>query len=296
MRIWKNFTPWLFLTPTLALLGLVAIYPIVYSFYLSFTSWTGGMEPPKFIGFLNYIRLFQPRLREGHYFLRALWHTLIWTGIFLTFPVAVGLIIAMMVDANVRGENVFKAVFYVPMVLSFVVLGLMWRWMYVRNGVINSILAAIGLGNLRQNWLGDPRFALYSVIGAASWRHIAYCMIIFLAGLRNIPPDLIEASKIDGAGKRQTFVYVVLPLLRPATIVVIATTIISSFKIFDIVFAMTQGGPFGSSDVLSNRMYQDAFWNMRLGHASTIAVFIFVMVALISFPYIKKMTTPSAEF
>lgn len=281
--------------PTLTLLGLIAMYPIVYSFYLSFTSWTGGMEPPKFVGFLNYIRLFQPQLREGHYFLRALRHTLIWTGVFLTFPVLMGLIIAVMIDASVRGENVFKTIFYVPMVLSFVVLGLMWRWMYAQNGVINSILTAIGLGNLRRNWLGDPRFALYSVIGAASWRHIAYCMVIFLAGLKNIPSHLIEASKIDGAGKWQTFVYVVLPLLRPATIVVIATTIISSFKMFDIVFAMTQGGPFGSSDVLSNRMYQDAFWNMRLGHASAIAVIIFVMVACVSFPYIKRMTAPSKE-
>jgi ABC-type sugar transport system permease subunit len=159
--------------------------------------------------------------------------------------------------------------------------------------LLNNIIGLFGIGPI--NWMGDKNLALYSVIMAASWRHIAYCMIIYLAGLKSVPADLIEAGKIDGVNKFQQYVHIVFPQLRPATTVIITTTLVSSFTIFDVVFAMTKGGPNGASDVIGSRMYQEAFWNLKFGEASAISYVMFVIVALVTIPYCTKQIRKSEE-
>lgn len=293
-RYRESATAWAFILPVLFLLIVYNIYPIIYSFYISLTEWNGGVTTPKFIGISNYIKIFDNSSQVGRYFLISLKNTFVWTIIFSTVPVLLGLLIALMLNSEHKITSVYKVFYYMPMVLSFVVLGLIWKWIFVEDGLINSILGFLGIAPI--NWMGSPDLALYSVIIAASWRHIAYCMIIYLAGLKSVPLDLIEASKIDGATRFQQNLHVVIPLLRPSTTVIITTTLVSSFTVFDIVFAMTRGGPNGASDVIGSRMYQEAFWNMRFGESSAMAYVMFIIVAAVTIPYcIKQLQTNEEE-
>lgn len=287
-------TAWIFVIPALLLLILYNVYPVIYSFYISLTEWSGGVgTDPIFVGFSNYIEIFDPSTQVGRTFLQSFKNTLIWTVCFSTVPVFIGMMIALLLNSEKKITSVYKIFFYMPMVLSFVVLGLIWKWIFVEDGLINSLLGMIGIAPI--NWMGDPNIALYSVIIAASWRHIAYCMIIYLAGLKSVPMDLLEAGKIDGANKVQQYWHIIIPMLKPSTTVVMTTTLVSSFTAFDIVFAMTRGGPNGASDVIGSRMYQEAFWNMRLGESSAMAYIMFIVVAVVTIPYCIKQIKASEE-
>lgn len=288
----KKITPYLFLIPSLFFFLFFVVYPTIDSVYISFHRWDGISPIMKFVGLTNYKKLFF----DDPYFLNALKNNIIWTVIFLIFPTSLGLFIAMMVNENIRGENVFKAIIYFPMTLSFIVVGLIWTWIYEpRLGILNNFLKTIGLDSLAKPWLGSRQIVLYAVIIAASWPHTAFCMVVFLAGLRAIPVEAIEAAKIDGASTWQSFRHIILPLLRPALTIVIALTIIVSSKVFDIVYLMTMGGPARSSEVLALYMYLTSFLQYRRGYGCAIAVVIFLVVFSVAVPYIKRMTEKEAE-
>jgi multiple sugar transport system permease protein/raffinose/stachyose/melibiose transport system permease protein len=181
------------------------------------------------------------------------------------------------------------------MVFSLAVTGLFWRVLYQPDGTINSTLGAIGLGGLKHQWLAEPGTALYAVLVAAVWRQVGYVMVLYLAGLKGCDPSLDDASAVDGAGAWQRFRYVTWPQLRGVNTVVFAVTVIDSLRTFDIVWAMTQGGPYHSSELLSTYMYEQGFTFLNLGYSSSIAVVIFALAILFIITYLVRTTRQEAD-
>jgi ABC-type sugar transport system permease subunit len=264
--------PWLFLALPLLIYIIWVIGPMFYTFYLSLTKWD-GLSAPEFRGLKNYRRLF-----EDPVFFISLKNNFIWIAFFITVPVVLGLGLAMVLNRSVPGSRFFKASFYSPMVLSLVVCGLIWSWFYnPSQGLINTVLRAVGLEAMARGWLSDPDLVLGSVITVAVWRQVGYVMVLYLAGLQSVDSFLVEASKIDGANSWQTFRHVIMPQLQPITIVVVVISIIDSLRAFDLVSVMTRGGPFNRSSVLANFMYIESFNNYKMGYGASVAVVLFLI-------------------
>jgi len=286
----RKFVPWMFLLLPLILYTIWVIAPTIYTFYLSFTEWD-GLTSPQFIGLENYKYLF-----DDPTFYKSLINNLKWLIIFLAFPVVVGLFLAMLLSQDIKWARGFKASIYSPMILAPVVIGLIWSWIYQpQGGLLNNTLTYIGLKSLTRGWLSNPETALYAVIGAAVWRHTGYVMLLFLAGLTSISPTVIEASKIDGASAWQRFRFIILPLLKPTTVIVIVITMIQSLRAFDFVSMMTRGGPFNSTNVLAFYMYSEAFRNYNMGYGAAIAVILFLIMFVFIALYLRQIRKGELE-
>jgi len=186
---------------------------------------------------------------------------------------------------------VFRSIFYSPAVLPLVAVGIVWAWIYnPMFGVINNFLRIMGLHALARPWLGDPRIALYSVILTAIWQGTGFPMLLFLAGLQGIPKELYEAAEIDGAGSLQSFFYITLPSLRETFVVVVSLLIVNSLRVFDLVYAMTWGGPGKATQVLGTWMYFNTFVYHRAGFGSSIAWIMTAISLIIVYPYVRIMS------
>ena len=248
---------YLFLLPAFVIFSSVVIVPTLYSFYLSFFSWNGIAEK-KFVAFKNYVNLFT----VDPVFLTALRNNFIWILLTVFFTVSVSLLLAVVLNRSFKGRVVYRAIFYVPYMLSWVVVGVIWKWMYNPNmGFINEFLNVIGLGNLKLTWLSNPKIALYCVYMAALWQGVGQPMILFLSGLQTIPADVVEAATIDGAGKIKTFFYVTIPV-------------------------MTGGGPGNATQTLATYMYSQTFMYSNFGKGSAVASVMFLMMIVIIVPYV----------
>jgi len=292
MRSKNKYIPYLFLIGPLILYLVWVIGPMMYTFYLSLTKWD-GLTAPVFTGLSNYERLFRDPV-----FYTSLQNNLKWIVSFITVPVVLGLGLAMALNTSVPGAKILKASFYSPLVLSLVVCGLIWSWMYQpANGLINSVLRRI-LGNpeLEIGWLSDSDLVMWSIIIVAVWRQVGYVMVLYLAGLQGIDPQLIDASKVDGASGVQTFRHVILPLLAPVTVIVVVISIIDSLRAFDLVSVMTRGGPYNSSSVLANFMYIEAFNNYKMGYSAAISVILFLISAVFIFFYLSNIMKEEMEY
>jgi raffinose/stachyose/melibiose transport system permease protein len=285
----KNFAylrPWAFLAPALTIYVVVVVYPMAYSAYLSFFKWDGVSPTKQFVGFQNYISL----LVTDQVFWIALRNNAIWLVASLLLPTSIGLGLAVLLNRKFRGSNVFRSVFYFPAILSLAVVGLIWNWIYLPDiGLINQILGAIGLTALQHNWLSDPNFALYAVMLAAAWNATGLPMLLFLAGLQTINPEVLEAAQVDGAGPVRRFFSITFPLLRETTLIVLAITAINSLKVYDIIYAMTYGGPANKTQVLSTWMYFLTYNYNSVGQGTAIAVILFLLTLIFAVPYIRIM-------
>jgi len=287
----SKLTPYLFLLVPLILYLVWVVGPMFYTFYLSLTDWD-GLSQPHVIGLRNYQRLFNDRV-----FYISLKNNLKWIISFITIPVAAGLALAMALNRYIPGAKFFKASFYSPLVLSLVVCGLIWSWMYhPANGLINETLRAIGLGQLAQGWLSNADLVMWSIIAVAVWRQVGYVMVLYLAGLQGIDPGLVDASKVDGANPFQTFRHVIFPLLGPVTVIVVVISIIDSLRAFDLVSVMTRGGPHNASSVLANFMYIEAFNNYKMGYGASISVILFLISAVFIFIYLYRVLQDELEY
>ncbi|MBC7813181.1 MAG: sugar ABC transporter permease [Burkholderiales bacterium] len=285
-----NLTPYLFLAVPLLIYFLWIIGPTFYTFYLSMTNWD-GVSQFDFIGLANYERLFADRD-----FTQAFFNNVRWLVIFITVPTTIGLGLAMIFNTDVRGARWFKIGFYAPLILSFVVIGTIWAWIYEpRAGLINSLLLGIGVER-PPGWLADRNLALYAIIGAAVWRQAGYVMILYLAGLKNLDPSLIDSGRVDGASGWTLFRYIIFPLLGPITTVVLVISVIDSLRAFDLVSVMTRGGPAGASNVLANFMYIEAFNNYKMGYGASIAVVLFGLSLFIIIPYLYRIAKTELEY
>ncbi|MBV9644391.1 MAG: sugar ABC transporter permease [Verrucomicrobia bacterium] len=282
-----RFLPWLFLSPALAIYSIVVVYPMVYSAYLSLFRWDGISPAKVFVGLQNYVTLFT----QNEVFWIALKNNAIWLVAALLLPTSLGLGLALLLNLKFRGSAVFRSIFYFPAVLSVAVVGLIWTWIYHPDlGLLNQSLSAMGLKGLTRNWLSDPRIAVYPVIIAATWNAVGLPMLLFLAGLQTVPMDLLEAAKIDGAGPIRRFIHVTFPLLRETTLIVLAITAINALKAYDIVYAMTNGGPANSTQLLSTWMYFLTYNYNTVGQGTAIAVILFSLTLIFAIPYIRLMT------
>ena len=270
-------TPILFLVPGLAFFLLYVIVPILQSFSISLYAWD-GLGEATYIGLANYEELLDDRA-----FGISLRNNVKWLALYL-LAIPAGLFIALFLNQTVWGIRLYKSLFFFPFVISQVVVGLVFSWFYLpREGLLNAILTSLGFDRI--NVLGDPDLATYGIIAAGLWPQTAYCMILYLTGLNAVDREQIEAGRLDGAKGARMLWYVILPQLRPATFLAFVT-IIGALRSFDLISVMTNGGPFGSTRVLSFYMFEKALseYGFRMGYGSAIAVILFViMLCFIAF-------------
>jgi ABC-type sugar transport system permease subunit len=292
-----NWTPYLFLIVPFLVYLVWIIGPMLYTFYLSLTSWDGISPELKFIGIKNFDTLFDSLKNVlPSAFEYSLINNLKWLVVFITVPTVIGLGLAILLNQNIKGDRFFKVGIYLPQVLAFVVIALIWSWIYnPRYGLINSFLFKIGVDD-PPGWLADKSLATWSIIAAAVWRQIGYVMILYLAGLKNIDPSLIDASKVDGANSWQRFRHVVLPLLAPVTTIVVVISVIDSLRTFDLVQIMTRGGPANASSVLANLMYIQAFNNYKFGLGAATAVVLFLISLFFIVIYLWRVMRDELEY
>ena len=273
---------YLFLLPAFIIFSSVVIAPTIYSFYLSFFSWNGIGEKT-FVALDNYLNLFL----EDAVFLTALKNNFVWILLTIVFTVSLSLMLAVVLNRSFKGRVVYRAIFYVPYMLSWVVVGVIWKWMYNPNmGFINEFLEMIGLESLKVSWLSEPKIALYCVYFAALWQGVGQPMILFLSGLQTIPTDILEAATIDGASRVKAFFYITIPMLKETFVVVFATLIIAAMKLYDIRKVMTGGGPGNATETLATYMYSQTFMYNNFGKGSAVASTMFLMMILIIVPYV----------
>ncbi|MGB1864166.1 MAG: carbohydrate ABC transporter permease [Candidatus Puniceispirillum sp.] len=277
----RTLMPWLFLTPGILLFAIYVLWPIMSSLSISLYQWD-GLSPATYVGLENYVELM-----DDEEFYTALWNNVRWLICFMG-AVPVGLALALFLNQVVFGIRLIKSLFFFPFVISQVVIGLVFTWFYEPNyGIIAPLLNLVGL----EGWaiLADEDYATYGIIFAGLYPQIAYCMILYLTGLNNVSADQIEAGRMDGATGFSLFWNIILPQLRPATFIAVVVTIIGSLRSFDLIAIMTQGGPWGSTNVLAYYMFEQALseYGYRMGYGSAIATILFsiMMVYILFFIY-----------
>lgn len=276
----KNYTPYVFLIPAGVILVLFFFIPFFETFMLSFQSYKNDIYNPHWVGLQNYVELFNTPV---------FWKTLLNTFIYLVGAVPAlvvfPLIIAVVINRKIAGVNIFRTTLYIPVVVSIVVAGIAWKWIYAGNGILTYILGFLGINKI--GWLTDPDYALFSVIFVTIWKGLGYYMVIYLAYLTNVPKDQLEAAEIDGANTIQKHLAVTLPYMMPAVTFVAVMSSISAMKVFVEIYVMTQGGPLNSSKTIVYYIYQRAFENLDLGYASTAGVVLLAITLAVSIINIK---------
>ena len=268
----RAIAPWFFLAPGVLFFLVYVIFPIVQSFEISLYKWD-GLGEARYVGLRNYERLLSDRAFET-----SLWNNLKWLVLYL-LAVPAGLFIAIFLNQTVTGIRLYKSLFFFPFVISQVVVGLVFTWFYDPTfGLLNAIIGWFGAGPI--NVLGDPTLVTYGIIVAGLWPQTAYCMILYLTGLNAVDPEQVEAGRLDGARGWRMLWHVILPQLRPATFIAFVVTIIGALRSFDLISIMTDGGPFGSSRVLSFYMFEKALseYGFRMGYGAAIAVVLFLIM------------------
>lgn len=282
--------PWLFLLPALLIYLTVIFVPSLYTLYLSFFNWNGVTPDKEFVGLQNYVDL----IVKDSVFPRALKNNLLWMLGSLVLTMGLGLGLALLLNKKIKGRTLFRGIFYFPYVLSGIVVAAVWAWMYnPTQGFINKVLETVGLESWTHAWLAEPKIALNAVFVAALWQGVGQPMVLFLAGLSTISPDPYEAAIIDGAKPYQSFWYITIPLLQETFVIVIATTMIASMKVYDIIYGMTGGGPAESTQVLSSWMYYQTFKFANIGIGSAISWYLVIIVMIVLVPYVYYTTKKS---
>lgn len=278
-----SFTPWFFLFPTVVGLFVFRLIPIVAAFYLSFTDWT-LLGSPAFIGLSNYKEAF-----VNPVFLKIIGNTFLFAIIYVGGSMGGGLLLATLINVKAKGISFSRAVIYLPVITSAVAVGIVWNWILGPNyGIVSNLIEGFGLE--APFWLTDPDLALTTVATVQTWKMAGYYMILFLAGLQNIPTETMEAAIVDGANAVQRFFRITLPMLAPTTFFVLTISIIDSFKNFELIFAMTRGGPQTASTTLSYDVYLNAFVHYRVGYAASVSYVLLFFVGLLTIMnfHIKK--------
>jgi len=270
----------LFLVP-LVIIVLLMYGMMAWTVVVSLDNWVGMAPVWEFNGVQNYVTLFGMER-----FWINLKNNLIWLIVFIPPTAALGLLLAYGLELSGLAENLFRPLFLYPMALSFIVAGTVWAWMYDPDaGVINNILRGLGLGGLAQPWIADPGLATLCLIGAAIWQYTGFAMTLYLAAIRDIPREIIEAAKVDGASDVQIFRFVVVPNVGHATMIVVAMLTLFTLKVFDLVWVMTFGGPGNSTEVLSFFMFVATFRQQLVGIGAAISVVILILAIAVVVPY-----------
>ncbi|MEA5456705.1 sugar ABC transporter permease [Sinomonas sp. JGH33] len=264
-----------FLLPSAVPLAIFTLAPMVGSLWVSLHQWN-LISPMRWAGLDNYTTLLQDPSTQT-----VFWHTLAYVLGYLPLVYVGGLALALALNRRLAGRSIFRAVYFLPVITSWVVVALVWKWLLnPSSGLVNAVLGALGLP--QPGWWTDPQWALASVILSSAWKDLGFVMVILLAGLQAIPQDLYEAATVDGASAWRRFRHITLPLLSPSTFFVVVISLINGFQVFDQVFVMTGGGPAGSSQVVVGQIYDLTFRYGRAGQASALSWLLFGLILLIT--------------
>ncbi len=266
----------LFLLPAIVILGTFNFYPALYSLYLSFFEWNGVSPERPFVGLQNYQRLFG----SGEFW-NSLRVTLIYAGAMTLAALALGMFVAMLLNQDIFGRALYRALYFLPVITPTVAAGVVWKYLFdPSQGVVNRLLGGIGIQG--PSWLTDPSWALAAVVIVGVWKRVGFNMVVYLAALQGIPRMYYEAAELDGANSWQRFRAITLPLLGPSTFFLSVTALIDAFQVFDLVYVMTSGGPLKSTDVLGYYLYRYGFRFYELGFASAIAYAMFALIFVVT--------------
>lgn len=261
----------LFMLPTILLIAVLVIVPIFVSFYYSMLDWD-GLGKGAFIGLGNYREL----LHDERFF-NSVKNSLLYAALSLFVQLPFSLLLALVIAGIGRGERFYRTTYFIPVIISSVVIGQLWQKIYNADyGLLNGLLRAIGLGAIQQDWLGQEGTALLSVFVPNLWQYVGYHMLIMYAGIKSISPEITEAARIDGASKAQIATRITIPILKPVIRVCVTLSLIGALKIFDLIYVLTAGGPFYSTEVPTIYMYKTIFDAYHYGYGSAIAIFIIV--------------------
>ncbi|MBB3648730.1 multiple sugar transport system permease protein [Rhizobium sp. BK619] len=274
--LWRRqrwwLTPTLLIAPAIVLFSTVILLSAVRSVWISLHDWD-GFGPMVWIGFGNYVELY-----NDPQFYVSLKNNLIWLVMFMVAP-PIGLAIALLVNQKIRGMRFLKSLFFIPLVLASVTVGVVFAWVYTPEfGLLALIFRAFGA--VAPAVLSDEHFVTFAIVIAALWPQITFCMVLYLAGLNNLSEELIGAGRVDGARGWNMLWHIVLPQLTQVTFIAIAVTVVGALRSFDMVSVMTSGGPFGSSSVLAYQMYEQSIFSYRFGYGAAIASVLFVIMAV----------------
>jgi multiple sugar transport system permease protein len=273
-QVRKNWTAYLFLSPWVVIFAVFTLYSVSFSFYLSFHKWNILEAAKPFVGLTNYIRLFQDEK-----FYQALWNTLLFTGFGVPLGMISGLLVALLLNTKVRGQGLFRTLYYIPVITPLVVSAVIWKWIYQGDyGLLNYYLLKFGLIHEKLLWLADPDLAMPALILMGVWGGTGGVMVLYLAGLQSIPEELYDAAKVDGASPLQRLLHVTVPLLAPTTFFILITSVIGSFQAFAHIYIMTGGGPLRRTTVIGYYLYEKAFRQYEMGYASAMAYVLFAII------------------
>jgi len=270
----KQWTAYLFLSPGLLLFGLFTAFSVGYAFYLSFHEWN-ILEPQKpFVGLDNYQRLLEDtRFRE------AVVNTIYYTAASVPLTVVVGLLIALLLNNQIRARGIFRTLFYLPVITPLVIAAIIWKWVYQGDyGLLNYYLLKLHLIDEPLLWLSDKRLAMPAVILMSVWKSVGFAMVVYLAGLQAIPQDFYDAAKVDGAGALRRLRDITIPLLSTTTFFLVIILLLGSLQAFTQIFVMTSGGPVRRTTTVVYYIYQHAFKRFDMGYASAMAFALFAMM------------------
>jgi len=268
---------YLWILPALLVYVAFKLVPMIGGLGLSMLRWD-GIKDAIFVGFQNF-----QRMADDDKLLPALLHNVQYALGTVTGKISLALFLAILLNQALRGRTFYRTMLFLPVIMSFAVVSILWTWMYNDQfGLINSLLRGVGLNALAVQWLGDPRYALLALMFVDIWKWYGFHMVIFLAGLQSIPQEYYEAARVDGATRWQQFAHITLPQLRPVMIVNITLALLGAFNVFEIPYIMTQGGPVNATNVLSLYSYSQAFQSGRIGYGAALSYVILLIVGVIA--------------
>lgn len=287
----KQWSAYLFLSPWFIVFGVFTLFSLGFSFYLSFHEWNIVEATKGFVGLDNYIRLF----RDDRFY-QALWNTILFTGIGVPAQLAVGLMVALLLNTKVHFQGIFRTLYYIPVITPLVVSSVIWKWLYQGDyGLLNYYLIRFGIIKEKLLWLSDPDLAMPALIIMGVWMGMGGTMVLYLAGLQSIPGELYDAAMVDGASGFQRLVYITIPLLAPTTFYLLVTSIIGSFQSYAHIYIMTGGGPLRRTTVIGYYLYEKGFRHFEMGYASAMAYVLFAIILIFTI-FQMKFTKGDIEY
>jgi raffinose/stachyose/melibiose transport system permease protein len=288
-RMWDNLTIALFLAPATVVFLIFVVYPILQSVYYSLFNWKGFGPAVDFIGLQNYIGILSDKI-----FMKAVGNGLLIVALSLTVQLPLSMALALMVGRNLRGRAFFRTIFFMPYVISEVITAIMWLGLYNPDpdrGFLNAVLVLIP-GVKAISWLGNTSVVMASLFVVLTWKYFGLHMLLYMAGLQNIPAEIEEAARIDGANRRQLLTHITLPLLGSTIRTTVYLSVIGSLQQFILVWIMTKGGPVNASEVMATYMYRFAFTRFQLGYGSAVALVMFLICLAFSLVYRHLASQP----
>lgn len=280
----------LFTAPAFILYTIFLLIPTIGGMYYSFTDWNGLNPDYDFIGLAN----FTEALREDPDFMNSLWFTLKYVLFMIFLQNGIALLLAVLIESRTKSKGLFRTIFFMPNMISTIISAFMWTFVF--SQVLPQLAERFAITFLNQSWLGDPQYSFYSILTVSLWNGVGYMMIIYLAALQGVPQSLKEAAIIDGASPLQTLRSVVLPMITHAVTICFFLTLNGAFKVFEVVYGLTGGGPGRATQVITMNIYEEAFSNnFRYGYASAKSVILFVIVLIFTLIQITVMKKREVE-